>query len=864
MKRTNLGNDWELREEALACGPDQHAVVLGRETGWLPVTALPCDVHVPWIEAGRIEDPVVADHYLRCQWIEDRSWWFRKAFAAGSELLAADNSELVIDGLDAEADLFLNGTHLGHHRSAFHPFRRDVRDLLRAGANVLLVRLTTGLEHYSDRDLAAIKDFISCEYKRDRAPRGDNRRVFVRKPQYVYGWDWTPRIATCGIMGGARIEACKGIVIRHATFATLGLTADAARVRVEVEVENLAPVNTTDAAVRVDVRLGEAAVAGGEQDAFLRAGINHVAFEFEIARPALWWPNDMGPQSLHDVTVSARDTNGAADEYRFRTGIRTVRLNTDRIGDRERRFAFEVNGIRTFCKGANWETPDALYGRVTDAQVERLVMEARDAHFNMLRFNGCNGYGSDGFYDCCDRRGILVWQDFAFSCAAYPDELDWFRREAEAEVEHQTRRLAHHPCIALWCGNNECQGLLLTYQKQSYWAGDRKPASPAGTLLYNDMMPRIVRRNCPDIPYWNSSSYGGVDNIESNACGDIHYYPFMEADMATRIDPAPYDAVTAKFVSEFGCPGPTRISSLRRYAGGEIPAMDGPIWKLHTNTFEKGALKEAIRKHYADPEHLSLEGYLLCGGLFQGLMLGYALESMRCVPNNSGALFWSFNDAWGEIGWSVVDYYLTRKIAYYFVKRALQPRKLVLRWEACPERSRRKGEIRVACLNDTPEPLEADIEYGYVGFDGRVRDAAEQRVTVPPFGRSVPAVVFPPGAHDPLAGVYYARAKNDAGVIPATLRMADARALRLPRPALAVSDVREEGGAVSFTVSSDTYAHAVHFGLDDRARLSDEYFDLLPGESRRVSVAADGIPFDRQAIRAGHVGQPVPESGTRS
>ena len=843
MERMELGKDWQLREEALACGRDQHAVVLGRETGWLPVPALPCDVHVPLIEAGLIENPVVADHHLRCQWIEDRSWWFRRTFSAAGELLAADNSELVIDGLDAHADLFLNGTHLGHHRSAFYPFRRDVRDLLRAGENILLVRLTSGLEYYSDRDLAAIKDFISCEYKRGRAPRGDNRRVFVRKPQYVYGWDWTPRIATCGIMGGARIEACKDIAIRYAKFTTLGLTADAARVRVEVEIDNLAPVNTVDAAVRVDICLGEAAVAGGEQDAFLRSGINHLAFDFDIARPALWWPNGMGAQSLYDVTVGAVTAKGATDEHRFRTGIRTVRLNTERVDGGGRLFAFEINGVRMFCKGANWETPDALYGRVTDSQVERLVEEARDAHFNMLRFNGVNGYGSDRFYECCDRHGILVWQDFAFSCAAYPDELDWFRGEAEQEVEHQTRRLGNHPCIALWCGNNECQGLLLTYQKQGYWAGDRKPASPAGMRLYNEMMPRIVRRNAPDIPYWNSSSYGGEGDVESQACGDIHFYPFMDEDIAKRIDPAPYDAVAGKFVSEFGCPGPTRKSSLRRYAGGTIPAMDGAIWKLHTNTFEKGALKEAIRKHYADPEGLSPDAYLLYGGLFQGLMLGYAFEAMRCAPNNNGALFWSFNDAWGEIGWSIVDHYLTRKIAYYFVKRALQPRKLVLR--------HKDGVIAVSCLNDTAETLDLTLEYGYVAFDGRTRDVAERRVTVPSFGRSVPAVRFPVGAHDPLAGVYYARARHaDAGLIPATLRLADARALALPRTALAVSAVQEDAGALSFTVSSDTYAHAVHFDLNDRVRLSDAYFDLLPGEKRRVTLAAEGMDLSGGAIVA--------------
>ena len=852
MVRCDLDRNWQLCSEALHCDRHCLGVVMNRKDGWLEIETLPCDVHVPLIEHGIIEDPVVADSYLRCAWIEDRSWWFRKTFTAGRELLTSDNSELVIEGLDAHADLFLNGAHLGHHRSAMYPFRRDVRDVLRKGENVLVVRLTSGLEYYSDLDLAAIKDFISCEYKRGRAPRGDNRRVFVRKPQYVYGWDWTPRIATCGIMGDARIEVYKAVAIRHVKFTTLALTAGAAQVSVEAEIENLSPVSTMDAHVTLDVRFNDTRVAGLEQDAFLRSGVNYVTFDLSIDDPALWWPNGMGEQNLYAVAVSVRTAGGATDEHQFETGIRTVRLNTDRLDGGGRLFAFEINGVRIFCKGANWETPDAIYGRVTDGQVERLVQEAREAHFNMFRSNGVNAYERDHFYESCDRSGILVWQDFAFSCAAYPDELEWFRQESEREVDYQTRRLANHPCIALWCGNNECHAHLLTYQKESYWAGDRKPASPAGMRLYNELIPRIVRSNTPELPYWNSSPYGGEYDLETNDCGDRHHWDcFMHEDMAKRIDPEEYDGIPFKFVSEFGCVGPTRKSSLQRYCGPAGVALDSAIWKLHTNTFEKGILEAAIRKHYADPETLSLEAYLLYGGVFQGVMLGYALESMRCAENNYGALIWSFNDAWGEIGWSVVDYYVTRKIAYYFAKRALQPRKLVIR--------RKDGEIRISCLNDTPETLELDLEYGFVAFDGRKQDTAELPVTVAPFGRSSPVVSRRQGAHDPLKGVYYARAKHNAGILPATLRTADFRALQPLRPTLSVTDVRPYGDSVSLTVSSDTYVHAVHFNFDDRIRLSDEYFDLLPKESRQVTAIPGGRLFDAEAVRPGHAGQPAPE-----
>jgi beta-mannosidase len=180
-----LGRDWRLRQEELYVDRDQYATVAGRDAGWLDVPTLPCDVHVPLIAAGVIGDPVVADNCFKSEWIEQKSWWFKKVFQAGAELRKAQNAELVIEGLDAHADLFLNGVYLGHHRSAMYPFRQDVKELLQDGDNLLVVRVTSGLEYYNELGLSKMRQFISAEHKRGRGPRGDERRVFVRKPQYV-------------------------------------------------------------------------------------------------------------------------------------------------------------------------------------------------------------------------------------------------------------------------------------------------------------------------------------------------------------------------------------------------------------------------------------------------------------------------------------------------------------------------------------------------------------------------------------------------------------------------------------------------------------------------------------------------------
>lgn len=847
----DLGAAWQLRQEALYCSRDFYARVVESREGWMDVHSLPCDVHVPLMQSGAIDDPVIADNYAKSSWIEQRSWWFKKIFRAGDELCRSERSELVIEGLDVHADLFLNGVFLGHHRSAMYPFREDVRNLLKAGDNILVVRLTAGLEYYNSLDLSKISEFISCEYKRDRGPGGDERRVFVRKPQFVFGWDWAPRIPTCGIMGNARIEVCNGVLIRDARLITNRLTSDAAHVTVDVYCDNIAPNSTRDVDVQIELIFEGRTIHSSEKNIFARSGFNDVSFSFVVENPHLWWPNGMGAQHLYDVKITTRTSNGIVNTHEFTTGIRTISLNVDRIDAQNRMFAFVVNGVQLFAKGGNWVTPDSIYGRVTDEKYESLVQNAREANFNMLRVNGVNAYERDYFYRACDRHGILVWQDFAFACAGYPDEHEWFREEVRREVEYQTRRLRNHPCIALWCGNNESQHILRN-------ADGTKPDSPRGALLYNYLMPQIVSQNSPHIPYWNASPYGGEIDMESDACGDKHFWVFMSNKMDERVNPEGYDTVSCKFVSEFGCIGPGRLSSIRKYIGADEVAVNDRLWKLHSNPFntyyysadrpllKNDTLAAGMATYYADTDGLSVADYLTCGGLFQGMMLGHAYESMRCAPNNSGALSWSYCEAWGEVGWSIIDYFAVRKISYYFVKRALAHHKLVLR--------RQQGGINVFCLNDTADTLQFTLEYGYTTFDGEVRDVHTKAVEVGPHSKAVVVAQIPDGNQDCTQGIYFARVLNHPTLAPAILRDPRVRSLIYPVPDIAVSDVGMTAEGLSFSVSSDKYAHAVHFGFDDDAELSDAYFDLLPGETRRISVQAGIAGVDPSLISPKSIG----------
>jgi beta-mannosidase len=840
--RVDLNQNWSLREEELSVQGRDQAAVAAKQEGWMPCD-LPCDIHQPLQRSGRIKDPVLADYSYDCQWTEKRSWWFKKDFLVESEALdRAETVELTIESIDARGEVFVNGHFLGLHQSAHFPFVADVMEILIPGTNRIMVRVTAGVETVPEVKLAEFEKNISTERDAGRGDRGDQRRAFVRKPQYVYGWDWGPRIATTGLCGSARLDFLSMTTLRRVHVATVDLSGDhrVARVRVEAEVENLHLFSTREATVQVVIKgpKGETA-AVGSPDVLLLSGINHLHFDVELQNPSLWWPNGYGGQPLYlgEVRIACGEEE-VSSSVRF--GIRTIQLDTSRRETGGRRFAFLVNGTPVFCRGGNWVPPDSIYARVTEKKLAALVAEAQAAHFTMLRVWGGGVYERDAFYDLCDEAGILLWHDFMFACACYPDRDSEFVALVEREAEYQTKRLANHPSLALWCGSNENSWFF-----DEWWAGpEQRPIYPGGARIYNHILPTAVRRHCPSIPYWNSSPYGG-ERPNSAESGDVHHWltATMSPNIEDRIRPEAYDSVTASFVSEYGYIGPCRKSSILEYHDGKPIDRKSRLWQHHNNTFEKDTVDAGIRKHYTDPATLDLDGYLLYGSLVQGLMYGYSLESFRSRADCFGGLFWMYTDCWGETGWTIIDYYLRRKPSWYAVKRAFSPRRLILRPHA-----QNPSVVRVILCNETAEPVKTIVRYGWAAFDGLGPDAEERSVEVPAFTRRE-VLSFSVLGRDSRRGTGFAVAENGLGFEPATVRLRPHRELLLGRASLVLDGFETlPTGALRFQVRSEKFAHAVHFGLPDEVRLSDEWFDLLPGEKRWVIVDNPPVGLDPHDI----------------
>ncbi len=820
----SLNGCWQLRDEAIAVQADEHLRVVA-EAAWIDAP-VPGAVHQALIADGRMQEPLLGLNSLECEWVEQRSWWYRKSFYLTSEQLSADGIELFLDGLDVKASIFVNGRAVGEHPSAYRPFVARVEKFLHEGENTLLIRLTHGTEGITEEfvrgDLGGILNF------RNTDGRGEMARPYVRKPAYTWGWDWSPRLATVGIGGECKLVLMRKTVIRYARVRSERLGKD---VQLNVTVEAYRPNYVVSDEGRVSVKVydpqgklaAEAAV-----DCLLQNGTNYVPLTLKVSNAQLWWPRGLGRQDRYRIVAEVVSSRHR-DRRELLYGIRFVELQSHKT------FRFLINGKVVFCKGGNWIPADALYLRVTDERVDALVRLAVEENHNMLRVWGGGLYEREAFYEACDREGVLVWQDFMLACSTYPDHRESFRDELAKEAQYQTRRLAHRACVVVWVGSNECYGNQ---------AIGRPNETDQVTRLMGEVLPQAVQANCPQTPYWYCSPGGGKDECDYTV-GDAHHWLFMmHKEMEPRITPERFDSLGGLlFMSEFGYPGPPSEVTIRQYLNGAPFERTDATWQHHNNAWEKHTVDAGITRHYVDAAGLSPGQYVLYGGLTQGLMLGYALESCRFIDTCHGGLYWMFNDAWGEIGWTTVDYYLRRKICWYFVKRAFAPQRLILR---------KTGSRIVVCLaNDTAEPVRGVLEYGYVSLDGQRRQAKTVRIAGKPLARTE-LVAFAAGGQDATQGVWYALVRNNADILPATLKAAEPKELLteptiswslhsvakagLTRKAADGSSSRDAAHRYAVTISSDQYARAVEIALPDGVLPEDNYFALLPGESRTIAV----------------------------
>lgn len=840
----DLNGTWQLVEQPLGDRGNVHAAkadALAAMPGAI-ACKVPGDVSDALVTTGKMPEPLVGVNFSKFAPIDERSWWLSKSFDAPADWDTLPEVQLSLDGLDYGADIWLNDAHLGRHDSAFYPFVCDVKAHLQFGkTNTLLVRLTTGrdiAEPYKDQQLCQP---TPTEAGRGYPERGMKHRIYLRKPAYTWGWDWGPYLATCGITGKAQLLPIIQTCIDDVSVVTELDGADAiAHVCVQAQHQSITTTTRADVTVTFTDEDGNH-LTFTRHNVTLYGGVTHIDMVCRIPDARLWWPNGAGAAHRYTLTTTL-----TIDQLIIHTHCMIVGLRTITMIDEPGHFAFAINNQTIFIKGGNWIPSDSLYGRITDDKLTTLVAEAANANFNCLRIWGGGRYEADAFYDACDAHGILLWHDFMSACAPLPADLDWFYQSFEVEARYQIKRLRSRACMLLWCGNNE---VSQSYEWQEF--AEKLPQNrDPGWQLYHHLLPSLIRELAPHHPYRPSSPYGGETTVHDHHQGDCHHWMVMRPDSTFWSNPWYWDTDDVPiFNSEYGYGGPCCLESTKQYLGSDAPNLFDETGRQHTNTFyDIPRVNFSITEHYKDAQDLSLDEYILLGGLCQGLNLGYSLESMRANPQTFGGIFWMYNDTWGENGWTIIDYYLRRKISYYNVKRCLAHQRVAIR-RGGEVFGGDAGDVLLIAINDTPQHMSINGQWGYQSYDGKQQHMHDVSALIRPFTHQVIATLPMPDETALECGTVVMIPDSASTLLPVSWLHRAYRKMQLPQANVTITHVSREGDKLKITVKTDVFAHAVQLNVPGDCRLSDHYFDLFAGMSKTMVIEnAEGV--DEHTLKA--------------
>lgn len=747
--------------------------------------SVPGCVHIDLLAAGRIEDPYRDDNESRLGWIGRTDWTYATSFTwtpAGH-----DRVDLVCAGLDTIAVLTLNGVEIGRSANMHRTYRFDVTGVLRPGANDLRVEFTAPYAYAeAQRErLGALPGAYAEPYP------------YIRKMACNFGWDWGPTLVTAGIWRPIGLHAWSG-----ARLAEVRPHVRADGVDVTVRVERAR-------AAEVGVRAG---IAGVEVTATLAPDADETTLRLDVPGARRWWPRGYGEQHRYELTVTAGD-----DEWTRRVGLRTVELEPDA-------FRLVVNGKPVFVRGFNWIPDDCFPARTTRADLTARLGQALDAGANALRVWGGGVYESDDFYDVADELGLLVWQDFPFACAAYPED-EPLAGEVVAEARDNVVRLMSHPSLVLWCGNNE------NIEGQRHWGwADELKGRDWGAGYYYDLLPSVVAELDPDRPYWPGTPYSGAPDRDARdpGTGTIHIWTVWNS-----LDYRHYADYTPRFVAEFGFQGPPAYATFRAALSDEPMSPDSPGVRHHQKADDGNQkLLRGLGDHLPTPT--TFDDWHYYTQLNQARAMAFGVRRFRSLmPYCMGTIVWQLNDCWPVTSWAAVDGAGRRKPLWYELRRAFADQLV----------SVQNG--RVALVNDTDRSWTVPLTATRRTVAGDVLAKDETVVTVQP--RSVTRVpmtntIAVPG--DPC---------REFLVVTA----GDRRALRFfaedPRmafpPAAFTATTRRVADGWQVRITADTLLRELAI-FPDRlapdAGVDDQLVTVLPGDTVTftVTTAAEIDPAD--------------------
>lgn len=795
---------------------------------WLPAS-VPGTVHADLMAAGRIPDPYIGTNEDEVQWVEERDWVYRTAFEVEADLLEKALVELEFKGLDTYADVYLNEQLILSADNMFVAEVVGVKQVLKEGRNDLRIHFHSPVRRGMEK-LQQLDYIIPAV--NEQAPEGERSNVFTRKAPFHYGWDWGPRLVTSGVWRPVILRAADAAVLEDVYLHTRSAGEEVA------ELEGHAEVQVLEAgAYTLSLAYGEGQQVL-KQELQLEAGVQQLPLNFDLQQPRLWWSKGLGEAYLYDFVFELHKEGKLVDRHHLPFGVRTLRLvqEPDSVG---RSFHFELNGVPVFMKGANVIPSHTLTPSVSKADYERLLDNAVAANMNMVRVWGGAIYEEDYFYELCDQKGILVWQDFMFACALQPGDeahLDNIRREAEYNV----KRLRNHASIALWCGNNEnLHGLL-------HWWNDMFSPEVEAFMwatyerIFLDILPNAVEKHHPGQAYWSTSPSAYGDAPADRKSGDEHDWTIWFGEQPFSA----YGENVPRFVSEYGLQSFPDMATIAAFAPEEQQEWDSPLMRHRQRGrmpyvapgFDgNDMIRRYMARYYQVPEQF--EDFVYVSQLMHAKAYKSAIEAhRRSMPHTMGSLYWQLNDSWPTISWSTVDYYGRWKASHYAVRKANAAVLLAPLVE--------DDRLQVFVVNDHLTGFEASLRGTLMGMNGTRMFADSMQVQVGAntstlvlddrFGKFMTPEIQ---VRDVVALLELVR---DGEVIADNIvYMAEPRDLPL-HPARLQSSWKTVDGAYELTLVSGVVVKGVAIEVPGKkVVLSDNYFDLLPGRPHTVVLRSE-------------------------
>ncbi|MHC4122779.1 MAG: beta-mannosidase [Planctomycetota bacterium] len=815
MSRTilDLTKKWEFKEYPLYARK-----MCDLENGDWSTTDVPCSIFNSLITADKIKLSDLNANPENFSWVSEKPWVYRKKFDIPTELLECDKIKVVFKGLDTISTIWLNDKLIARTNNMFIPFEFDITKELKPKANSLLVKFEPPIQYAKDR----MKKYTSFENYDFSNPY----RVYIRKAQYQFGWDFCPSLPGCGIWQPVYLEGIKKTKISNLHARTVDCNHNSADIKITVEL---------DTAIKEQLPCRLTLSHNNKNlihEITFKPGENINSTVIRIENPAFWWPAGYGPQNLYDINAELLSENKTIDSLQKSFGIRTVKLNRspDKYG---KKFRFEINDQPIYVMGANWVPLSIYAGSVKHGDYEKLLKSAADANINMLRVWGGGYYESEDFYELCDKLGIMVWQDFMFACAYYPDH-DWFAEEVKKEATEIIKLLRNHPSLVLWCGNNEIDWL----HSEGKLGKKKKFHSKS---IYHKILPNLIANLDPDRNYIPTTPIGPAKKMNDSASGNIHQWevwtnhkPVRELSCSSK--PIP------RFVTEFGMQSLSNIELIKELCPFEDSKIASQDIEKHNYQLDGNSRLYRYTGDLFGPIE-TLRQFIPLSQITQARAAKRYVEHLRANKNkNNGVLFWQFNDCCPAISWSAIDYAGTPKAIYYYAKRFFSKHLIALISKINTEASTQLSQTRptgIIVINDSASALTATLNCKLITLSGSILDKLEFPILVAPFGTSVPlklpkAMACPPEPTN--SALYLTLQSNNMQISENLFFYLPDKFIDWPIPQITKKISKIDENKWKLNLKSNAVTTDVHISSAVPAVFSDNFINLIPPQYREIIV----------------------------